>query len=236
MEFWVQYIQKKKMTNNSAIEKLFNNQSLLSQALTHKSWLNEHPGVRQSNERMEFLGDAILEFIVSKEIYSKFPNNQEGYLTALRSNLVNTDNLYNLALKLEIGRALFLSKGEEDGGGRGNKSLLADTVEAIIGALFLDQGILVVEKFIKKNILTDISIKISGHLKDAKSRLQELVQAQDLPTPKYSVVLESGPDHNKIFKVAVAVDNQTLATASGKSKSEAEQAAAQAALIKWLLK
>ena len=118
--------------------KNFKNKSLLDLALTHRSWVNEHKGVRTSNERLEFLGDAVLEFVVSKEIYKKFPDKEEGYLTALRANLVNTVSLTEIAKKLNLGSILYLSKGEEESGGRTNPSLLADTVEAIIGAIFID--------------------------------------------------------------------------------------------------
>jgi ribonuclease-3 len=179
---------------------------------------------------LEFLGDAILEFVISKTLYLGFPDREEGYLTALRANLVNTENLASLARKLEVGKYLFLSKGEEEGGGRENPSLLADTVEAIIGALFLDQGLETVEKFIKVNLVSEIPEKVTRPLKDAKSRLQEYVQSEGLPTPKYQVTGESGPDHLKQFSVEVVVDGKILGKGAGKSKSEAEQKAAENAL------
>src|SRR3972149_7732227 len=122
------------------LQEVFKDKTLLELALTHKSWVNEHPNGRGSNERLEFLGDAILEFLVSKRLYQGFPDKEEGFLTALRASLVNTQNLSEIAQKLEIGKSLFLSKGEEDGGGRQNPSLLADTIEAIIGELFIDAG------------------------------------------------------------------------------------------------
>lgn len=208
----------------------FKNNNLLQQALTHRSWVNENADNMGTNERLEFLGDAILEFIVSKEIYTKFPNEEEGYLTALRANLVNTKNLAEVANKLAIGKMIKLSKGEEDGGGRDNSSLLADTVEAIIGALFLDQGIEASEKFIQDNILVDTYKKSQLPLKDPKSLLQEKVQAKNLPAPKYQVVSELGPDHNKQFTVEVIVNGKSAAKGIGKSKSEAEQDAAGSAL------
>lgn len=220
------------MTNIPALEKLFKKKELLKQSLTHRSWVNENKGKRGSNERLEFLGDAILEFIVSKEIYAKYPKKEEGYLTALRANLVNTVNLAKVARKLEIGKEIFLSKGEEEGGGRDNQSLLADTVEAIIGAIFIDQGIEMAEEFIQKNLLIDVAKKAEGPLKDAKSSLQERVQAQGLPTPRYQVAEETGPDHSKIFKVEVLVDGKSLGNGKGKSKNEAAQKAAEAALTK----
>ena len=209
---------------------LFDDKNLLAQALTHKSWVNEHPGERESNERLEFLGDAILEFVISKDLYGRFPNKEEGYLTALRANLVNTQNLASLAVKLGVGESLFLSKGEEDGGGRKNTSLLADTVEAIIGALFLDKGLPSTEEFITLNLVSEIPEKVGQPLKDPKSRLQEYIQAEGLPAPKYKVAEESGPDHKKSFILEVVVGDKALAKGEGKSKSEAEQKAAEAAL------
>jgi len=214
------------------LKESFSNKDLLDQALTHRSWVNEHKGTRTSNERMEFLGDAILEFVVSKEIYNLFPDKEEGYLTALRANLVNTVALADIAVKLGIGTELFLSKGEEDGGGRANTSLLADTVEAIIGAIFMDKGITDAEKFIKDNVLDVVEEKTSKPLKDYKSRLQELVQAKGLPAPKYQVVEESGPDHDKKFVIEVLVNGESWGKGEGKSKSTAEQEAACQVLAK----
>lgn len=208
------------------MKKIFNNQDLLKQALTHRSWVNENSINNGTNERLEFLGDAILEFIVSKEIYTKFPKEEEGYLTSLRANLVNTKNLSAVAIKLGLGELLLLSKGEIDGGGRTNQSLLADTVEAIIGALFIDKGLDASEKFIKENILVDVDLKANSPLKDPKSLLQEAVQSKGLSAPKYQVTDESGPDHNKEFTVAVIIDGKESAKGKGKSKSEAEQDAA----------
>lgn len=212
------------------MDNLFNNKDLLKQALTHRSWVNENSVNNGTNERLEFLGDAILEFIVSKEIYTRFPKEEEGYLTSLRANLVNTKNLSSVATKLGIGDLLLLSKGEIEGGGRTNQSLLADTVEAIIGALFIDKGLDASEKFIKDNILIDVDTKASSSLKDPKSLLQETVQARGSSAPKYQVVEESGPDHNKEFTVAVVIDGKETAKGRGKSKSEAEQDAATNAL------
>jgi ribonuclease-3 len=222
------------MTDLETLKNLFLDKNLLTLALTHKSWVNENPGKRTSNERLEFLGDAILEFIVSKDLYEKFPLKEEGYLTALRANLVNTQNLAEVAKKLNIGNALFLSKGEEEGGGRENSSLLADTVEAIIGAIFLDQGLEKVTEFVHINLLVEIPEKLKEPLKDPKSRLQEYVQAKGLSTPKYKVVEESGPDHSKNFIMEVVVDGESWGKGIGKSKSIAEQKAAEAGLKKAL--
>ncbi|MFH1971250.1 MAG: ribonuclease III [Patescibacteria group bacterium] len=218
------------MTDIAKLKSIFKNQDLLTQALTHKSWVNEHKKQRESNERLEFLGDAVLEFIVSKEIYERHPDKEEGFLTALRANLVNTQNLANIARKLNVGKALFLAKGEEDSGGRENPSLLADTIEAIIGAFFIDQGIKPVYEFIKEHIIAEIPEKLSKPLKDAKSRLQEYIQSQKLPTPRYKVIEELGPDHSKKFIVEVSVEGRQLGKGEGKSKSTAEQKAADNAL------
>lgn len=212
------------------LEQLFTNTDLLTLALTHRSWVNEHPGVRESNERLEFLGDAILEFVVSKEIYDQFPDKEEGYLTVLRANLVNTVNLSKLAQKLELGERLLLSKGEIETGGRTNTSLLADTVEAIIGALFLDGGLTKSEQFIQEQLLSGIDETLAQPLKDAKSRLQEIVQSQGLPAPRYVVVKENGPDHSKEFTIQVMIDGKPIAEGVGKNKSEGAQQAAEKAL------
>ncbi|OGM04472.1 ribonuclease III [Candidatus Woesebacteria bacterium RIFCSPHIGHO2_12_FULL_42_9] len=218
------------MKNLDELTKFFKNSDLLTQALTHRSWVNENPKVRGSNERLEFLGDAILEFLVSKEIYERYPEKEEGYLTALRANLVNTQNLAKIAEKLKVGDKLFLSKGEEDGGGRENPSLLADTVEAIIGAIYIDQDLEKVYDFLKLHIFSQISDKASSDLKDAKSKLQEHIQAQGKPAPRYIVVEESGPDHAKEFIIEATMDGKALAKGKGRNKSEAEQEAAKEAL------
>jgi ribonuclease-3 len=220
------------MNHIDTLRKTFLNKDLIDQALTHRSWVNEHKGIRQSNERMEFLGDAILEFVVSKDIYNTFSDKEEGYLTALRANLVNTIALAEAANKLDIGPELFLSKGEEDGGGRTNTSLLADTVEAIIGAIFIDRGIEEAEEFIKINILVNAKDKAALPLKDFKSRLQEMVQSKGFTAPRYQVVEESGPDHDKKFVIEVIVNGESWGKGEGKSKSTAEQNAACQVLTK----
>jgi ribonuclease-3 len=220
------------MKDLDSLKKDFNNKDLPDQALTHRSWVNEHKGVRTSNERLEFLGDAVLEFVVSKELFAKFPGKEEGYLTALRANLVNTGALAEIAKGLDLGSKLFLSKGEEDGGGRTNPSLLADTVEAIIGAIFIDRGVEAAEKFIKDNLLPELEKRANEPLKDAKSRLQELVQAKGLPAPIYQVVEETGPDHDKKFVVEVLIKGKPQGRGTGKSKGTAEQEAARQVLSK----
>lgn len=216
------------MTNQ--LETYFKDRTLLDTALTHRSWINEHQNQRESNERLEFLGDAVLEFVVSKELFKKLPDKEEGYLTALRANLVNTTNLARVARQLNIGSKLYLSKGEEEGGGRNNSSILADCVEAIIGALFLDGGVSAAEDFIKKYVLSDLDKKLKQPLKDAKSYLQELVQARGFMAPRYEVVKEEGPDHDKTFTVEVIINGRPVARGVGKNKNIATQNAAKAAL------
>jgi len=218
------------MTDINTIQKSFKDKSLFDQALTHRSWVNEHPNKRGTNERLEFLGDAILEFIVSVELYKQFKKKEEGYLTALRANLVNTTNLAQAAKKLNLGKHLFLSKGEEETGGRDNPSLLADTMEAVIGAIYLDSGLTKTKEFINKYVLVDIQTIIRKPLKDSKSRLQEMVQAKSMSAPNYKIISESGPDHSKKFIVEVIVEGKRLGKGRGKTKSEAEQKAAEATL------
>ena len=220
------------MITTTEIKDSFKNKDLFDHSLTHRSWVNEHKGMRTSNERLEFLGDAILEFVVSREIYVKFPNKEEGYLTALRANLVNTVALAEFAKKINLGSVLFLSKGEEESQGRINPSLLADTVEAIIGAIFIDRGIDGAEDFIINNLLVELDTVAEAPLKDSKSLLQEYVQSQGFAAPKYKVVEESGPDHEKKFIIDVFVQNTAWGRGEGKSKSSAEQAAAGQALTK----
>ncbi|OGM13691.1 ribonuclease III [Candidatus Woesebacteria bacterium RIFCSPLOWO2_01_FULL_39_23] len=216
------------------LKNTFGDKGLMDLALTHRSWVNENPGKRRSNERLEFLGDAVLEFIVSNALYQKFPLKEEGFLTALRAQLVNTISLSQVAINMDLGKYIYLSKGEEDGGGRENPSILANTTEAIIGALFLDKGTSGAETFIKDNILVDLEAKAKKELKDPKSLIQEIVQSKGFGTPKYRVLSEEGPDHAKVFTIEIVVDGQSLGTGAGKNKSEAAQSAAASALEKFL--
>lgn len=208
----------------------FQNQELLRVALTHRSSLNEQ-GVKESNERLEFLGDAVLELVVTDFLYHKRPVDSEGFLTAARSAIVRTETLSQVARDLEIGSFLHMSKGEAMGGGRENSSLLENTIEALIGAIYKDSGLTQAQVFIEKHILPKAeAILAKSELKDPKSLYQEKIQAQNLASPVYKVVAQEGPDHNKIFEVAVFVDNRETGRGKGKSKQEAEQQAAQKAL------
>jgi len=220
------------MNDYNLLEKSFIDKKLLQTALTHRSWVNEHKKERRSNERLEFLGDAILEYIVSDTIYKIFDKEEEGYLTALRAKIVNTVSLAKVSEKFGLGECLFLSKGEEETGGRTNQSLLADTFEAVVGAIYLDQGLEKCRLFLDKYLLNDLDKISKEPLKDSKSQLQELVQAKGYPAPKYQVVNEEGPDHSKIFTIEVIVEGKTLGMGIGKSKSEAAQKAASDALNK----
>lgn len=227
--------------DNDTFEKLikklsieFKDKNLIDQAFIHRSYLNESKVKTKSNERLEFLGDSILSFIVSRHLYLEYPKLPEGELTNLRSSVVKTTTLSNIARVLELGNYLKMSHGEEEGGGRSNPSILADTFEALIGAIYLDTGIQSAE-IILKNYLTSMIPKIFREktYKDAKSSFQELVQEKTKLSPLYKVMNEIGPDHAKEFTVAVFVNQTNWGEGNGKSKQEAEQHAALAALEKW---
>lgn len=209
----------------------FKDESNLHIALIHRSYLNEDSNEKVSNERLEFLGDAILEFVTSAALYKDLTALSEGELTAIRSRLVNTESLAEVSRKLSLGDYLYMSRGEERTGGRENTSLLANTFEAVIGAIFIDQGIKPCEKLIEKLILSKTA-EARKHLKDPKSLFQEIVQAQGKRAPVYRVMKEVGPDHARIFTVGVLIEGEQLASGIGKSKQEAEQQAAQNAIEK----
>ncbi len=221
------------MTNELPI----NNSDLLETALTHRSALNEPESGTTSqrhNERLEFLGDAVLELIISRYLFDNFPHKPEGKLTAFRSALVKTETLAQTAQELSLGQKIYLSKGEELGGGRENQSLLANTMEAVIGAIYLDQGFAAAKDFVKEHIIPKLDkIREQGLDKDSKSRLQELVQAQGQPTPEYQVIKSVGKDHAKTFTVAVKIGDQTVGTGQGSSKQQAQRQAASQALLKF---
>ena len=212
----------------------FKDETLLQQALTHRSYLNEAKKDRlSSNERLEFLGDAILSFFTSTYLYKQYPQYTEGQLTNLRANLVNTATLAKVAQELQIGEQIKLSKGEENTKGRENPSILADTLEALIAALYLDQGLEQVEKFINEAVFPLIpEILERGSLKDYKSLLQEETQEKYRSSPQYQVAKEFGPDHAKTFIIEVFVNNQQIGQGTGPSKQKAEQQAAKVALEK----
>ncbi len=211
---------------------VFKNENLLKTALTHRSALNEHKNEStESNERLEYLGDAVLELITTEFLYKTMPDTPEGKMTAIRSALVKTTTLSQVGKELDLGKMLFLSKGEEVSGGRENEALTANTVEAVIGALYLDQGLEVARGFIAEHILSRFNEVIDKKLyKDAKSSLQEEVQACGFEAPIYQVLGEEGPDHDKSFTVAVFVGGKQVGEGAGKSKQLAQQVAAAEAL------
>jgi ribonuclease-3 len=211
----------------------FNNEKLLELAFIHRSYLNESKNVAESNERLEFLGDSILSFVVSEHLYKTYPDFDEGILTNLRSLVVNTKSLAKMAKKLDFGSHLQLSRGEEDSGGRHNDSILANTFESVIGALFLDQGIDAVKIFLQAVLIPEIETYVQKKVfKDPKSLLQEYVQARKQNSPVYKVLHEEGPAHAKQFTIGVFVGDTLAGEGKGKSKQEAEEQAAEQALEK----
>lgn len=208
----------------------FKDKSLLKCALTHRSYLNEHPECTwEHNERLEFLGDAVLEFLVSEHLYENF-NKSEGEMTGIRAAIVRTETLAETARRMGIGKFLLLSKGEKNDEGRSRKYILANTLEAIIGSVFIDQGIKEVKKFVKDKILSRLpEILEEKEIKDPKSKLQELAQEKFGITPSYKIIKEWGPEHKKNFLMGVYFNKKLIAKGQGLSKQEAEEEAAKEA-------
>jgi ribonuclease III len=212
----------------------FKNIELLEQAFVHRSYVNENPKLRFGhNERLEFLGDAVLELVATNFLYAKYPEKDEGDLTAYRAALVNAVLMGDIARDIGMNEYLMLSKGESRDTGRARSIILADTFEAVIGAVYLDGGYEPAKEFIHKTILihTDEVIR-KGLFKDAKSMVQEKAQEESGVTPAYRVIKEMGPDHDKRFNIGIYFGDHMVAEGAGKSKQEAEQTAAQNALIK----
>jgi ribonuclease-3 len=209
----------------------FHQESLLEQAFVHLSYLNENPGFAwPSNERLEFLGDAVLNFIVTEELYEEFPKLPEGELTELRASLVCRDTLAELASSLKLGNWLLLGRGEEANGGRAKANNLANAMEALIGALYLDQGLAKARRFILRHLKPELEkIKAGKMPPNYKALVQELVQGQKRPTPVYRLVEAIGPDHSKQFTVEILVEGEALGRGTGMSKKTAESQAARAA-------
>lgn len=209
----------------------FSNLHLLVRALTHRSYVNENPNAVEDNERMEFLGDAVLDFVVGAWVYNHFPEMQEGDLTRMRSALVRTDTLADFARLLDLGPALRLGRGELASGGRQRDNLLCATFEALIGAIYLDAGIEAVGNFMEP-LLSGASVDVISQVEryDPKSTLQEWAQSNKLGTPRYMTINSSGPDHAKVFTVEVQIDGKTYGQGAGSSKQAAAQMAAHAAL------
>lgn len=214
----------------TAIGYQFKDESLLATALTHRSSLNE-PGIKESNERLEFLGDAVLELIITNFLFHTRPADPEGFLTAARSAIVRTESLSQLAQTIKLGQFLKMSRGEAASGGRENPSLLEDAFEALTGAIYQDGGFAAATAFLERHLFPYAQLVLDkNQLKDPKSLLQEKVQAKGLPSPVYQVNSETGPDHQKTFQVEVMINGKSAGLGSGKSKQEAEQEAASAAL------
>jgi len=210
----------------------FNNSDLLKNALVHRSYINEHPDfVLGHNERLEFLGDAVLELVVTENLYENYPN-PEGEMTNWRAALVNGAMLASIAHRLGVEEYLYLSKGEsKDKNEKARNYILANAMESIIGAIYLDQGWDVVKKFITENVLIELPNILKNKLYiDAKSRFQEESQDRVGITPSYTVLSESGPDHNKTFVIGIYLEDELVAKGKGTSKQEAQMDAAEKAL------
>lgn len=207
-------------------ELVFNDEKLLNMALTHPSYAQEKNNM-SNNQRLEFLGDAVLNFVVAEYLYNKYENKAEGELTKIRAKVVCEKALMRVARKIDLGQYLLLGRGEEMSGGRKRKSILADAVESVIAAIYLDQGYESARAFILKHLQEFISEIASGDYYDYKSKLQELVQAKNKDNVSYAIIEESGPAHAKNFVAGVFFQENILATGEGKSKKEAEQNAAE---------
>lgn len=219
-------------TFETRIRHVFKEKHLIEQAFTHRSYLNENraPG-REHNERLEFLGDAVLELVATEFLFGKYPDKPEGDLTAYRAALVNTVSISDAATKLGMNEYLLLSRGEAKDTGRARGIILANAFEALIGALYLDDGYVVARDFIDKHILYKADEIVEKRLwQDPKSRLQEVAQDKMGVTPTYELVNQVGPDHDKRFMIAVFLGGTKIAMGEGRSKQEAEQDAAQKAL------
>ena len=211
----------------------FRNRALLEEALNHSSYANEHRGAGIcSNERLEFLGDSILGFVTAEHLFKTYPDLPEGDLTRMRAALVCEQSLYEVARHLELGQYLKLGRGEEAGGGRSRQSILADAVEAVFAAIYLDSDISSISRIIHAILLDKATAHVVEERRDYKTALQELVQREEGSTLTYRLVEESGPDHNKQFVFEVLVNGTASGRGSGHSKKEAEQAAARDALEK----
>lgn len=224
--------------NTAPLEKIINyrfaKKALLKEALTHRSYLNENSSWEMPhNERLEFLGDAVLELAVTEELYNRFPDYDEGKLTAIRAALVNYQFLATVGIVIGLEKAILLSRGEAKDTGRARAVILANAMESLIGALYLDGGYNEGKKFINEWIISRLhEIMVNGAYRDPKSTLQEKIQASKKITPQYRVLEEAGPEHKKIFKVGVYFDKEFVTEGEGYSKQDAEVDAARHALEK----
>src|SRR3989338_4622776 len=211
----------------------FTNPDLLAEALTHRSYLNENKGAKAHNERLEFLGDAVLELAATRFLFETYPDKPEGDLTAYRAALVNTVSLAQTAREVGVNDLLLLSRGEAKDTGRAREIILANAFEAILGAIYLDQGYEAAEAFVVKHLFPKLNEVIEkGAYQDAKSRFQESAQDKEGITPSYKTLSETGPDHDRLFVVGVFIGEKEIARGEGKSKQDAEQDAATNALDK----
>jgi len=209
----------------------FNNTHLLENAFVHRSYLNESSRFPESNERLEYLGDAVLELATSNYLFAQYPSFQEGMLTNLRASLVRTESLAQIAKDLGLDKLILMSRGEEATGGRQNLSILANTTEAFLGAVYLDLGFDTCTKLLEKHLfpyLTNI-LKEKSY-KDHKSHMQEIAQARFKQTPRYDLLSETGPDHDKVFTVVASIGSKEYGVGKGNSKQAAQEAAAKATL------
>ncbi len=209
----------------------FSNLSLLTRAMTHRSYLNENASAVEDNERLEFLGDAVLDFVVGAWVYHHCPEMAEGDLTRMRSALVRNEQLAEFSRQLDLGQAMRMGRGESASGGRDRDGLLGSTFEALIGAIYLDSGLEAVSRFMEP-LLAGVRERVimRAEIYDPKSRFQEWAQSEKLGTPKYVTVSASGPDHAKVFEVEVRIKDQVYGRGAGPSKQIAAQVAAQTAL------
>lgn len=209
------------------LPKNFNDIFMINRALTHRSYINENKDVLEDNERLEFLGDSILNFVVAEWLYNSFPEKDEGFLTKVRAALVHTRQLSLFARRIHLGPALLVGRGEEIAGGRDRDPILCDAFEALIAVIYLDCGMDAVKEFIIPLVESESEEILRSHLEeDVKSRLQEWAQAKGYPAPNYVLVGESGPDHSKHFVVEAMINNKKIAKGSGTSKQLAEKNAA----------
>jgi ribonuclease III len=209
----------------------FSNEGVLRRALTHSSYINEHPEELYDNEQLEFLGDAVLDFLIAALLYNRFPEMKEGDFTTLRSALVRTERLAAFARQIDLGPCMRLGKGEREAKGQDRESVLCSTFEAVIGALYLDQGIPGVKPFVD-TLFTPVANAMADHSTqiDPKSQFQIWAQEALGYTPRYNLISQTGPDHDRVFTVEVVVKGETYGTGQGRSKKQAEQAAALEAL------
>lgn len=208
----------------------FKNKELLREALSHSSYANELKNGRHSNERLEFLGDSVLSIVVSRHLFTHFKHLPEGELTKIRASLVCEKALFEFAKKIDLGRHILLGKGEENSGGRERPSIVSDAFEAVIAAVYLDGGMKAAEKYVLSFIPKNLSANGSKALQDYKTTLQEIIQRNPEERVEYVLADQTGPDHDRVFAVQVMLNSNVIGTGEGRSKKQAEQAAAKEAL------